>query len=87
MKDKGNIDKTISKMEENERDIINNQITQETLRRQEEILLRLFESENAKREQGKDDKEKQKAGSTNVFLSLQKSTLNIKTKNKLKNSY
>ena len=86
MKDKGNIDKTISKMEENERDIINNQITQETLRRQEEILTRLFESENAKREQGKDDKEKQKAGNTS-FLSLQKSTLNIKTKNKLKNSY
>ena len=58
MKDKGNIDKTISKMEENERDIINNQITEETLRRQEEILTRLFESENAKREQGKDDKRK-----------------------------
>ena len=49
MKDKGNIDKTISKMEENERDIINNQITEETLKRQEEILTRLFESENAKR--------------------------------------
>ena len=56
--EKGKIDKIIEDMEENERDIINNRITQETINRQEEILSRLLEAENAKREQDEDDKRK-----------------------------
>ena len=56
--EKGKIDKIIEDMEENERDIINNRITQETITRQEEILTRLLEAENAKREQDEDDKRK-----------------------------
>ena len=56
--EKGKIDKIIEDMEENERDIINNRITQETINRQEEILTRLLEAENAKREQDEDDKRK-----------------------------
>ena len=56
--EKGKIDKILEDMEENERDIINNRITQETINRQEDILTRLLEAENADREQDKDDKRK-----------------------------
>ncbi len=54
--EKGKIDKMIKKMEENEVDIVNNQITQETIKRQEEILSRLLEAEKAEREREKDSK-------------------------------
>ena len=48
--DKGNIDKMIKQMQENEIDIVNNQITRETITRQEEILSRLLDAEKAERE-------------------------------------
>ena len=54
--EKGKIDKIIEDMEENERDIINNKITQETISRQENILTRLLDAENSNREQGEEDK-------------------------------
>ena len=56
--EKGKIDKILEDMEENERDIINNQITQETINRQKNILTRLLEAENSEREQDKDNKRK-----------------------------
>ncbi len=56
--EKGKIDKILEDMEENERDIINNRITQETINRQAEILTRLLNAENAEREQEKDNKRK-----------------------------
>jgi hypothetical protein len=58
--DKGKIDKILEGMEETERDIINNRITQETINRQAEILSRLLEAENADREQEEDNKRKAK---------------------------
>jgi uncharacterized membrane-anchored protein YjiN (DUF445 family) len=51
---KDNIDRMIKKMEENEVDIINDQITRETLLRQESIMSRLLEAEKAQRERDKD---------------------------------
>ena len=51
---KDNIDKMMKKMEENEVDIINDQITRETLLRQESIMSRLLEAEKAQRERDKD---------------------------------
>ena len=54
--EKGKIDKILNNMQENEKDIINNQITQETINRQKEILTRLLEAENSDRDQDKDDK-------------------------------
>ena len=54
--DRRKIDKILEKMEENERDIINNRITQETINRQAEILSKLLEAENAEREQEEDNK-------------------------------
>ena len=56
--EKGKLDKILEDMEENETDIINNRITQETIARQEEILTRLLEAEKAEREQDEDDKRK-----------------------------
>lgn len=45
-----------SMMEETEKDIVNNKITNQTLLRQQEILTRLLESEKALREQEEDQK-------------------------------
>lgn len=53
---KGNFDKMIKQMQDNEIDIVNNQITQETIKRQEEILSRLLDSEKAEREKEKEPK-------------------------------
>ena len=54
--DKRKINKIIKEMEENERDIINNNITQETITRQEEILTRLLDTEKSERERQKENK-------------------------------
>ena len=43
-------------MEENETDILNNNITNETILRQEEILTRLLEAENSQREREEEEK-------------------------------
>ncbi len=43
-------------MEENEKDLVNEDITRETLRRQQDILTRLLESEKAEREREYDNK-------------------------------
>ena len=44
-------------MKENERDIINNRITQETINRQKEILTRLLKAENSDESKKKTIKE------------------------------
>lgn len=49
-------------MEQNETDIVNKRITQETLNRQKEILTRLLESEKADREREWDEKRESKEG-------------------------
>ena len=54
--EKGNIDRILEKMEENETDILNNNISNETLLRQEEILTKLLEAEESQRERGEEEK-------------------------------
>ena len=54
--EKRNIDALIKEMEENEIDIINNEITKETLLRQQTIMTRLLESEKAVRERELDSR-------------------------------
>jgi len=49
-------------MEENETDIVNKRITQETINRQKQILTRLLESEKAEREREWDEKRESKEG-------------------------
>lgn len=52
----GNMKKLGDLMEQTETDLVNKQITNETLMRQEEILTRLLKSEEAEREREKNDK-------------------------------
>lgn len=52
----GNTGKMAQKMEETETDLVNKMITQETLKRQQEILTRLLEHEKAEKEREMDEK-------------------------------
>lgn len=52
------IDKLIDQMEKNEEDLINKNLTEETVERQQEILTRLLEAENAMNERGEDEERK-----------------------------
>lgn len=52
--------KAIEQMKEIERDIVNKNITSETLKRQEEIMQKMLQAEKAEREQDKDKKRKAK---------------------------
>ena len=66
---KNSINEIIKKMEETEVDLVNKNITSETIKRQEEILTRLLESEDALREQEKDEqREGERAGSYEDFV-------------------
>ena len=50
------------KMEETEKDLVNKNITQETINRQQDILTRLLESEDAMREREQDEERKAESG-------------------------
>lgn len=54
--EKGNLLKLAEEMEKNENDIVNKNITSETLKRNQDILTRLLDAENAEREREFDDK-------------------------------
>jgi hypothetical protein len=56
MGEKGNLSKMLEDMEKTERDLVNKVINTETIRRQNDILTRLLESEKAERERELDDK-------------------------------
>ncbi|MFA5727464.1 MAG: hypothetical protein WC886_07485, partial [Saccharofermentanaceae bacterium] len=56
IKDGGSLKETIKTMEQNETDIINKRITQETMNRQQSILTRMLESEKAEQEREKEEK-------------------------------
>ena len=62
----GGLQDAMKKMEETERDLVNRQITEETLKRQEEILTKLLEAENAEREREYDNKRESKEAIQNV---------------------
>lgn len=56
MKEGGNLGDLEKQMEKTEEDLINKNITPETIRRQRDILTRLLEAEKAMRERDLDDK-------------------------------
>ncbi len=62
-KDAKKIQKIGEMMEETERDIVNRQITQETIMRQEKILTRMLEAEDAEREQDMEERRESITGS------------------------
>jgi len=59
VKDQGSMNEATKDMEQIEKDLINKRITQETIRRQQKIMMRLLESEKA--EQMRDQEEKRES--------------------------
>ncbi len=56
------LQKLAEEMEKNEKDIVNKNITQETLKRQQDIMVRLLEAEKAERERELDNKRESEQG-------------------------
>jgi hypothetical protein len=56
----GNLGRMAELMEQNETDMVNRNITNETLKRQQEILTRLLEAEKSERERGEEEKRESK---------------------------
>ncbi|MEZ5021983.1 MAG: hypothetical protein R2728_01755 [Chitinophagales bacterium] len=54
------VDELMEKMDQTETDLLNKRITQETLKRQEEIITNLLDMETAEREQEKEEKRESK---------------------------
>jgi hypothetical protein len=54
-------------MEQTEKDIVNRQITQETMKRQQDIITKLLESEKAEREREQDEKRKSNEAKNEVL--------------------
>ena len=52
------IDKLIEQMEKNEEDLINKNVTDQTIERQQDILTRLLEAESAVKERGQEEERK-----------------------------
>jgi hypothetical protein len=61
----GNLQEIIDKMDKTETDLVNKQITQEMLKRQQEIMTRLLEAENAEKE--RDQKEERESQTAKQF--------------------
>jgi hypothetical protein len=73
----GDLDQMIQQMEQTERDLVNKIISQETLKRQENIMTRLLKSEKAEREREK-KKERESEEGKNVKRSNPKEFLKYK---------
>jgi len=58
----GNLDKISQQMEQNERDLVNKNITDEALKRQEQIQSRLLEAEKAEQQRDQDQKRESNTG-------------------------
>ena len=58
----GNLDKVAQDMEQNERDFVNRKISEESVKRQEQIQTRLLEAEKAEQEREQDQQRESNAG-------------------------
>lgn len=58
----GNMSKILKDMEESEKDLLNKQLTQELMMRQQQILNRMLDFEKSVREQGYEEKRESKTG-------------------------
>jgi hypothetical protein len=58
----GDLDKVQDMMDKNEEDIVNKRITDETMKRQQEIMVRMLEAENAEKKQDFEEKRESKSG-------------------------
>ena len=58
----GNLDNISKQMEQNERDLVNRRITDEALKRQQQIQTRLLEADKAEQQREQDQKRESNAG-------------------------
>jgi hypothetical protein len=58
----GNLDNISKQMEQTEKDLVNKKITDETVKRQEQIKTRMLEAEKADQEREQDQQRESKAG-------------------------
>lgn len=63
----GDLGKLAKEMEETERDIVNRRITEETLKRQQDIMTRLLEAEKAERERDQEEKRMANENKTDLY--------------------
>jgi len=63
----GDLGKIAKEMEETEKDIVNRRITEETLKRQQDILTRLLEAEKAERERDQEEKRQANENKTDQY--------------------
>lgn len=63
----GNLQEIIDKMDKTETDLVNKQLTNELLKRQQEIMTRLLEAENAEKQ--RDEKEERESNTAKQFSS------------------
>ncbi|HSH64677.1 MAG TPA: hypothetical protein VLB84_02515, partial [Bacteroidia bacterium] len=63
----GNIGKLAEKMEETETDLVNKMLSQETIKRQQEILTKMLESEKAEKEREMDEQRKSNEAKSEIF--------------------
>lgn len=63
----GNIGKLAEKMEETETDLVNKMLSQETIKRQQEILTRMLESEKAEKEREMDEQRQSNEAKNEIF--------------------
>jgi hypothetical protein len=63
----GNLRNLADMMDKTENDLVNKNITRETIRRQQEIMNRLLEAENAEREREQDEKRTSSAPQNEIF--------------------
>lgn len=61
----GNLGEAMKKMEETEKSLVNKQLTSEMLKRQQDILTRLLEAENAQRERDEQPERESRTGKEN----------------------
>jgi len=63
----GNLGDAMKKMEETEKDLVNKRITEETMKRQQDILTRLLESERAEREREQEEKRESNTAKDHIY--------------------
>lgn len=63
----GTMGESIKKMEETEKDLVNKRITEETMKRQQDILTRLLESERAEREREQEEKRESNTATEKIY--------------------
>lgn len=63
----GTMGESIKKMEDTEKDLVNKRITEETMKRQQDILTRLLESERAEREREQEEKRESNTATEQIY--------------------